>query len=97
MRYNLRSEYSRQKSFYGKAIVTEYNNRFSILTSYTTEVAMIKNGIFYRLWNGYSVTTQNHINEYRQQNGMEKLSKSEWLSIPVNTENPIIDIIQAIN
>jgi len=97
MRYNLRSEYSRQKSFYGKAIVTEYSNRLSILTSYTTEVAMIKNGIFYRLWNGYSVTTQNHINEYRQQNGMEKLSKAEWLSIPVNTENPIIDIIQAIN
>ena len=97
MRYNLRSEYSRQKSFYGKAIVTEYSNKLSILTSYKTEVAMIKNGIFYRLWNGYSVTTQNHINEYRQQNGMEKLSKSEWLSIPVNTENPVIDIIQAIN
>ena len=97
MRYNLRSEYSRQKSFYGKAIVTEYSNRLSILTSYKTEVAMIKNGIFYRLWNGYSVTTQNHINEYRQQNGMEKLSKAEWLSIPVNTENPVIDIIQAIN
>ena len=92
-KYELKPIYNRQKSFYGKATVETANNK-SVLTSYTTEVCYIDNaGMFHRLWNGYSVTTMNHINEFRQQNGLEKLNKKEWLNIPVERYNSITDLI----
>ena len=70
-------------SFYGKAIVTEVDGN-KILTSYTTDVARIDSeGRFTRLWNGYSATTMNHINSFRLMNGLNALTKKEWLEIPV--------------
>ena len=92
-KYELKPIHNRQKSFYGKATVTTANNK-SVLTSYTTEVCYIDHsGNFHRLWDGYSVTTMNHINEYRQQNGLETLSKKEWLNIPVEHYNSITDLL----
>lgn len=94
MTTELKPIYNRQKSFYGKATVSHINGKI-ILTSYTTEVCSIdENGHFHRLWNGYSVTTMNHINEFRRQNGLEALSKKEWLTLPTETENRLYDRIQ---
>ena len=71
-----------RKSFYGKAIVTEYNGN-KVLTSYSTDVAMIdREGRFTKLWGGYSATTMNHINSFRIMNGLKALGKKEWLEIP---------------
>jgi len=74
-----------RKSFYGKAIVTEVNGN-KTLTSYTTDVARIdKEGNFFKLWGGYSVTTMNHVNAFRIMNGLNPISKKEWLEIPHKT------------
>ena len=74
-----------RKSFYGKAIVTEVDGN-KTLTSYTTDVARIdKEGHFIKLWNGYSVTTMNHVNAFRIMNGLNALTKNEWLEIPNDT------------
>lgn len=50
-----------RKSFYGKAKVTELDNGDIELTSYNTVVCRIHNGVFQRLWNGYSATTMRHL------------------------------------
>ena len=72
-----------QKSFYGKAKVYE-NGKASVLKSYDTFVCSIdRNGNFSRHWCGYSVTTQNHINSYRLNNGLDAINKKEWQSLPV--------------
>ena len=76
-----------RKSFYGKAIVTEENG-IRTLTSYTTDVARIDTkGRFTRLWDGYSVTTMNHVNSFRIMCGLEPISKREWLMIQVEDDN----------
>lgn len=80
-KFELKPIYNRQKSFYKKATVYTSGSN-STLQSYDTKVCSIINGVFVRHWSGYSVTTMNHVNEYRQQNGLDTLSKSEWLSIP---------------
>ena len=95
MKYNLEPVHDSAKSFYGKAVVTEYNDRYSILKSYDTDVAAIKDGEFIRLWNGYSVTTMRHINEYIAQNGIEGGGKAWWDSLPV-AGNQVVNIIMAV-
>lgn len=76
-----------QKSYYGKA-TTRTENGATILTSYATDVCKIENGKIFRLWAGWSSTTAKHINDFLTQNGFEKLSKKEWLSMPcVNDES----------
>lgn len=54
----------------------------SILTSYNTEVCMMQNGKFYKLWEGYSATTLKHINVFRRKFGLAPLSKREWVEMP---------------
>lgn len=67
-----------RKSFYGKARVEELNS-VKTLISYQTKVCRIdENGHFIKLWNGYSVTTMNHINAFRIMNGLETMGKKEW-------------------
>ena len=85
-----------RKSFYGKAIVTEYSEKLAILTSYETEVARIENGVFTRMWGGYSPTTQRHVNAFRSAYGLETITGTEWKKLPVDTHNPIANIIKAI-
>lgn len=72
-------------SFYGKANVVQYNGGTKELISYKTKVVRIaKNGTIKRLWDGYSMTTLRHVNEFLSQNGIEKkLTKKEWLEMPV--------------
>ena len=83
--YELRA--TTQKSYYGKAIVIEENGNI-MLRSYNTIVCKIdRNGDFIRLWGGYSVTTMNHINDFRKSNGLAPLNKKAWCSLPCeNTE-----------
>ena len=54
-----------QKSFYGKACIIETAKGYKLLQSYDTIVLCIsRNGKVYKTWNGYSVTTKNHINDF---------------------------------
>lgn len=96
MCYELKPNNGR-KSFYGKAVVNEYNGK-KVLTSYTTEVAMIDNsGSFRRLWSGYSATTMNHINAFRSMNGLPAIGKKEWNSLETYNYNPLVDMVIEYN
>lgn len=75
----LNAIYTSQKSFYGKAHILTDNNDNEFLKSYDTIVcAYTNNGEFIKFWHGWSVTTSNHVNEFRQQHGDKKLNKKEW-------------------
>jgi len=74
-----------QKSFGGKATVSQMPSGVYVLKSYQTEVARINPaGDFGRFWNGYSVTTMKHINAFINEYGNgQTLSKEEWEVLPV--------------
>jgi hypothetical protein len=74
----LKTVYDNRKSFYGRAYTTTDDNGNEYLTSYKTTVCKIVDGKFIRLWDSWSSTTSRHINEFRQQNGLPKITKSEW-------------------
>ena len=81
-----------QKSYYGKA-KTRIENGGTVLKSYNTDVAMIDgNGNFYRLWNGYSRTTANHVNDFRMAHGLPKISKKEWDSLPCENAERVYNV-----
>ena len=83
MTYYLKAEPD-TRNFNNKATVTFTEGGARILTSYTTDVARIDSaGNFARLWNGYSATTLRHVNEFRQQAGLPKLTAKEWRGLPV--------------
>ncbi len=75
-----------QKSFYKKTYVLEDEKGNLFLQSYGTIVCGIINGIFKKFWDGYSRTTQTHVNDFRKSNGMETLSKKDWESLSVDTD-----------
>jgi len=72
-----------QKSYYRKAYVLEGSNGDVFLQSYDTIVCGVVGGVFSRFWDGYSVTTQNHINDFRRLQGLKTINKKEWENIPV--------------
>lgn len=73
-----------QKSFYGKAIVLEYDNGEKALQSYETIVCKVtSSGRFVRLWDGYSATTARHIDSFRILCGLPGICKKEWDKMPV--------------
>lgn len=72
-----------QKSYYGKASVCEVNTGNKYLRSYKTIVAMIdKDGIFHKLWDGYSATTAKHIHTFRILYCLDGICKKEWDCLP---------------
>lgn len=75
--YNLEPMYSTQKSFYGKAIVTEYSNGGKDLTSYNTRVCSLDEDNNIVEIGYYSQTTARHVNEFLQQNGHNRMTKKE--------------------
>ena len=77
-----------QKSYYGKAKVI-YNDDDSIirLKSYDTIVCAIDNGNFVKLWDGYSVTTMKHINDFRMMFNLPTLNKTEWMKLSEENGN----------
>lgn len=78
--------YNHQKSFYGKAKQIETKDGF-FLQSYKTIVCFIdkKTNSFHRLWDGYSVTTQKHIDSFRRLNGFSGMGKKEWENLIVES------------
>lgn len=76
--------YDIQKSFYKKAYIRintdEYNNYIITLYSYNTPILSIENGIFKRLWDGWSATTGWHIKAFCGFN------KKEFFEIPYYEE-----------
>ena len=77
-----------RKSFYGKAQVLEDNAGNAFLKSYDTIVCFIDpSGYFHRLWSGYSVTTQRHVDsfilEYRL--NPKYRGKKAWEQMEVET------------
>ena len=71
----LKSIYSSQKDFYGKANVIVEGGQTK-LKSYSTIVA-VKEGNKVKVKGWYSKTTAIHINEFLRQNGASSLSKKE--------------------
>ena len=77
----LKSIYSSQKDFYGKANVIVEGGQTK-LKSYNTIVAVKEeNQIKVKGW--YSKTTAIHINEFLRQNGASSLSKKEMELEPI--------------
>lgn len=66
------------EGFGNRAVVYPFEGGY-ILQSYYTEVACITDGKFYKLWDGFSVTTLKHINAFRKWANMNTLSKREWI------------------
>lgn len=73
--YELKPIYSREKSFYRKAIV-EIEGDKKTLYSYNTKVAVIENGNAI-VFDTYSPTTLRHIKEFLKQNCFEAESKKQ--------------------
>ena len=82
---------SNQKSYYGKAkILTCMDDAGKLvlyLLSYEAVVAMVRNGNFYRLWQGWSATSAKHINSFRAMFNFPKISKKDWLNLPCYVYN----------
>lgn len=75
---------TRQKSYYGKAVVIERLNGIICLRSYDTIVCYIGlDGRFVRTWGGYSATTMKHINDFIDFYNINGGGKKWWLSLPV--------------
>ena len=76
-KYNLETIYSTQKSFYGKATITELENGHKILTSYNTNVCKLDQNNNIIEIGYYSQTTGRHVNEFLMQHGHNKMTKKE--------------------
>lgn len=78
--YDLEPKHDSKKSFYGKARVTIHHDGSATLKSYDTNVAKFNadTGKIEKLWDGYSATTQRHINEFSEQMTGRPLWKHEW-------------------
>ena len=70
-----------RKSFYNKAIVTEYDNGDVELMSYATTVCRIRNGKFEKLWDEYSATIMRHINAFLRFYDIPGGGKAWWESL----------------
>ena len=77
----LKSIYSSQKSFYGKANVIVEGGQTK-LKSYSTIVAVKENNTI-KVRGYYSKTTAIHINEFLRQNGASSLTKKEMELEPI--------------
>lgn len=81
-----------QKSYYGKARVTYYNDGSCILTSYDTDVCKIDKGNnFVKLWDGYSRTTMKHINSFLALIDYTVDGKKDWDHFIVNRPYPLVN------
>ena len=77
----LKSVYSSQKDFYGKANVIVEGEQTK-LKSYSTIVAVKENNTI-KVKGWYSKTTAIHFNEFLLQNGASSLSKKEMEQEPI--------------
>lgn len=79
----LNPRYDSRKSFYNKAMVFEHKGNY-LLKSYDTFVCAIINGKVIKLWDGYSMTTMRHINDFVAQfSNNANGGKAWWDSLKV--------------
>lgn len=76
MVYELDTRFDSRKSFYGKAKVSTNEHGDMILTSYSTDVAVIADGVA-KVKGLYSNTTTRHIKEFLKQNGFKADSSKQ--------------------
>lgn len=72
-----------------KASIRKGDGGEIILTSYYTDVAMFKGETFCKLWQGFSVTTLNHVNEFRKMFNRAALSKYDWIMLETGKETTL--------
>ena len=72
-----------QKSYYRKAFVLQDASGNVFLQSYDTIACGIVNGEFVRYWDGYSVTTMNHINDFLRFFNIPGGGKKWWEALEV--------------
>lgn len=75
-----------RKSFYGKAQAVTNGDEIT-LYSYETAILKIKGGKLFRIWEGWSATTQRHINAFLQEYADGQSGKAFFVSLPYE-ENP---------
>lgn len=78
--------YDTRKSFHGKAKVVTLPGNVWCLLSYNTVVAYTdSSGCLHRTWEGWSATTQRHVNSFLHFMGLssEYAGKKAWNSLPV--------------
>lgn len=84
----LRDDVKDRKAYYEHHALAGANSRATwyiddngekVLRSYYTDVVAIKDGKVRKLWHGYSATTMKHINLFLAENGLNTLSKYDWL------------------
>ena len=85
--YLMPCERQNQKSFGCKAVVEVGDDGTKVLYSYMTKIAKITtSGSFVRLCDHEakcsSLTTMRHIVAFRVSNGLPKISRKEWNSMP---------------
>ncbi len=85
MRKEVLQPINNQKSFYGKAYVIHRDDGIIELMSYKTIVGFIDGEKFYRTWDGYSLTTMNHVNSFLDKFGLQGGNKAWWNSLPIAT------------
>lgn len=83
-----------QRSYYGKAKYRTENG-FTILKSYSTDVIAYNptTGEIKRLWNGWSATTQKHINDFLNLFNLPNVNKKMWLSLPCENPVPVYNVV----
>lgn len=79
MTYDLDTRHDSRKSFYGKAVVSTNEHGDLILTSYSTQVAVIADGRAV-VRGTYSATTLRHIKEFLKQNGFQADTAAQIMS-----------------
>lgn len=77
-----------RKSFYGKAQAITNGDEIT-LYSYETAILKIKGGKLFRIWEGWSATTQRHINAFLQEYADGQSGKAFFTSLPFErTQRP---------
>lgn len=85
------------KSFYGKAVVREFEHG-SVLESYGTPVVAVdKSGKVHRLWDGYSATTMRHVNAFMADMKILQGGKTWWDQLQVENDHVYVESSWCVN
>ena len=74
-----------------RAAALKYDTDAVLLKSYKTVVAAIIGTQFYKLWDGFSVTTLKHVNAFLSAYNGQQFNKRAWIEYPTTTSEIISD------
>lgn len=89
-----------QKSYYKKAYIFEDEaNGICELWSYNTHICdyNTKTGKFTKIWQGWSRTTNNHINDFRKLFDLSQLNKRQWLEMEAKDGKKDLFVVKGSN